>query len=155
MKQYKTVPDFFRENAEKDQKTETEILEQKARQALAGLTGQYLEQMNMDVVIMKELLQKAKKASDKKRLNIIREDFFLKVHDMKGQGSTFGYPLLTELGAYACEFLRNKTKITDSDLEILEQIVKDTQLVLDDDLTGMGGQAGADIRAHLVREEGQ
>ena len=153
MKQYKTVPDFFRENTEKDQQTEADILARKAREALAGLTGQYLKQMDSDIVFMKKLLQKAKKTTDKKRLTLIREDFFLKVHDMKGQGSTFGYPLLTELGAYACEFLRNKTEITDSDLVVLDNVVKDIQLVLDDDLTGTGGQAGVDIRERLVREE--
>lgn len=153
MKQYKDVPDFFRENAEKDNKTETEILSQKANQAISGLVGQYLEQTANDVMVMKELLEKAKNASAKKRFALIREDFFVKVHDMKGQGSVFGYPLLTELGAYACEFLRNKKEITDTDLDILEQVVKDADLILRDDLMGMGGQAGSDIRAHLIRGE--
>lgn len=153
MNDYKNVPDFFRENAEKDNKTEAEILAQKANQAISGLVGQYLEQTTNDVRVMKELLEKAKKASAKKRFALVREDFFVKVHDMKGQGSVFGYPLLTELGAYACDFLRNKKEITDADLDILVQVVKDADLVLQDDLTGMGGQAGADIRAHLTREE--
>ena len=72
---------------------------------------------------------------------------------MKGQGSVFGYPLLTELGAYACELLRHKKEITDEDLSVLEQVIKDTELVLNDDLMGLGGQAGADIRARLTSEE--
>lgn len=153
MKQYKEVPDFFRENAEKDNKTEAEILAQKANQAISGLVGQYLEQTENDVRIMKDLLQKAKNVSGKKRFTLIREEFFVKVHDMKGQGSVFGYPLLTELGAYACDFLRNKKEITDTDLDILAQVVKDADLILRDDLMGMGGQIGADIREHLEKKD--
>ena len=152
MKQYKTVPDFFRENAEKDQKTETEILEQKARQALDGLTGLYLEQINTDVVIMKELLQKAKKASDKKRLNIIREDFFLKVHDMKGQGTTFGYPLLSDLGKVACDYLRHKTEVSLADLDYLSLLVADIQTVLDKKLVGKGGRLGTEIKKRWIKD---
>ena len=153
MKQYRDVPDFFRENAEKDKQTEAEILIQKANQSISGLTQQYLEQTKNDVQVMKDLLQKAKKANHQKRFALIREDFFIKVHDMKGQGSVFGYPLLTEPGAYACELLRHKKEITDEDLSVLEQVIKDTELVLNDDLMGLGGQAGADIRARLTSEE--
>ena len=153
MKQYKDVPDFFRENAEKDNKTEAEILAQKANQAISGLKEQYLEQTKEDVRIMKDLLLKAQKAEQQKRFKVIREDFFIKVHDMKGQGSTFGYPLLTEGGAYACDFLRNKKEITDADLTVLKQIVKDAETVLKEDLMGTGGQIGADIRERLEKKD--
>lgn len=153
MKQYKDVPDFFRENAEKDKKTETEILAQKANQAISGLKEQYLEQTKEDVCIMKDLLLKAKKANQQKRFKFIREDFFIKVHDMKGQGSVFGYPLFTELGSYACELLRHKEEISDEDLSVLEQVVKDAETVLEEDLMGTGGQIGADIRARLEKKD--
>lgn len=153
MKQYKDVPDFFRENAEKDRQTETDILAQKANQAISGLKEQYLEQTKEDVRIMKDLLLKAQKAEQQKRFKFIREDFFIKVHDMKGQGSTFGYPLLTEIGAYACDFLRYKQEITDADLTVLKQIVKDAETVLEEDLMGTGGQIGADIRERLEKKD--
>lgn len=153
MKQYKNVPDFFRENAEKDNKTEAEILAQKANQAISGLKEQYLEQTKEDVRIMKDLLLKAQKAEQQKRFKFIREDFFIKVHDMKGQGSTFGYPLLTEIGAYACDLLRYKQEITDADLTVLKQVVKDAETVLEEDLMGTGGQIGADIRERLEKKD--
>lgn len=153
MNDYKNVPDFFRENAEKDNKTEAEILAQKANQAISGLKEQYLEQTKEDVRIMKDLLLKAQKAEQQKRFKFIREDFFIKVHDMKGQGSTFGYPLLTEVGAYACDFLRNKKEITDADLTVLKQVVKDAETVLEEDLMGTGGQIGADIRERLEKKD--
>ena len=72
---------------------------------------------------------------------------------MKGQGSTFGYPLLTEVGAYACDFLRNKKEITDADLTVLKQVVKDAETVLAEDLMGTGGQIGADIRERLEKKD--
>lgn len=153
MNDYKNVPDFFRENAEKDRQTETDILAQKANQAISGLKKQYLEQTTNDVRIMKDLLLKAQKAEQQKRFKFIREDFFIKVHDMKGQGSTFGYPLLTEVGAYACDFLRNKKEITDADLTVLKQVVKDAETVLEEDLMGTGGQIGADIRERLEKKD--
>lgn len=153
MQEYKNVPDFFRENAEKDNKTEADILAQKASQAISGLKKQYLEQTKEDVRIMKDLLLKAQKAKQQERFKFIREDFFIKVHDMKGQGSTFGYPLLTEIGAYACDLLRYKQEITDADLTVLKQVVKDAETVLEEDLMGTGGQIGADIRERLEKKD--
>ena len=149
MEKYETIPELFRENAAANEKTEAELMAQKAAQVISGLTDQYLVQVKKDLAEMKKILQKACGAQPDKRFKLIREKFFLKVHDMKGQGSTFGYPLLTEVGSYACNYLRRKKEITDADLDVLKGVVADIDRILTDDLTGMGGLAGSEIRGHL------
>ena len=151
MTEYDEVPAFFRKNIGKDIPTEAEIMSNKASQAISSLTGQYVDQAKADLQVMKKLLSQARKATPGKRFRMIREDFFMKVHDMKGQGSTFGYPLLTEVGGYACDYLRNKSEITQEDLGVLDRLVADIERVLSDDLTGMGGLAGSEIRTHLEK----
>ena len=149
MTEYDDLPAVFRRNIGKDIPTEAELMSDKATQAISGLTAQYVEQAKADLQVMKKLLAQARKATPGKRFRLMREDFFMKVHDMKGQGSTFGYPLLTEVGACACDYLRNKTEVTPEDLDVLTRLVADIERILTDDLTGMGGLAGSEIRAHL------
>jgi len=147
---HKDIPDLFKKNTEAEPIIEANVMAQKAANAISGLTQQYLDQVKADVILMKDLLKRAEKAKEKERFHLIRDEFFLKVHDMKGQGSTFGYPLLTEVGAYACNYLRKKKEITLDDLQILARIIVDVEQILEENLTGLGGLAGSEIRTHLV-----
>ena len=144
------IPDIFRENMAKSHKTETEIMAQKAADAISGLTGQYLTQVKQDLTTLKQILAKARQSTPDMYFSLVHEIFFLKMHDMKGQGSTFGYPLLTEIGAYTCNYLRYKKEITSTDLDKLTQLVNDIDQILTQNLTGTGGNIGAEIRSHLT-----
>lgn len=149
MTKHNQIPETFLQNDGVKIADKAEELSRQAADAISGLTEQYLVQSKEDLVIMKKLLVRARTAPDAKRFNLIRDKYFLKVHDMKGQGSTFGYPLLTEVGAYACDYLRHKTEITDADLDLLDKLTLDVERILKEDLTGMGGMAGSEIRSHL------
>lgn len=133
--------------------TEAERLAQKAKEALSDLVDIYVIQARQDFQIMQDLLSQATSAPVDERFHLIRDEFFVKMHDLKGQGATFGYPLLTEIGAFACDFLRHKTEISSSDLDILKDTLSDMELVLKNNLTDSGGALGNDIRNHLKQRE--
>lgn len=153
MGKYDNIPSFFKKNIGKDTQMETDILADKAAAAIAGLSEQYLNQVQSDMVVMRDLLNRARTADAAERFRLIRDDFFGKVHDMKGQGATFDYPLLTDLGGFACDYLRLKKEITPADLEVLDGLVADMDTVLSHRLTGEGGALGQKIRAHLIQDK--
>jgi len=130
--------------------SQTQELLDKANQAVLGLKDQYIAQTRSDIEAMHDFLTRAKTAKEQKRLKLVRTDFFQKMHDMKGLGATFGYSLLTALGKFACDYLRNKTQISDDDIQKMEQILSDATRVLDDDLSGTGGTIGAEIYSHIT-----
>ena len=146
------LPDFFKKR-EKVFQTDAEILAARAAEALAGLADTYRSQLDQDIQIMRDLLDRAADLTPVNRMPPIRTDFFGKMHDLKGQGTTFGYPLLTDLGGYTCDYLRHKTEITDFDLTVLTRVLNDVECIFRDSLTGEGGSVGADIRRRLSQRE--
>lgn len=146
------MPDFFQKNKEKEIQTETEILAAKAAEAIADLTDTYLAQVEQDIMVMRALLKQALHANPAGRFHAIRDDFFVKVHDLKGQGATFGYPLLTDLGAWTCDYLRQKKEITDKDLQVLTRVLDDIETVFQKRLINDGGDMGQQIHQRLEQE---
>lgn len=47
------------------------------------------------------------------------ERMFNLTHEIRGQGGTFGYPLVSTVGDSLCKFLENKTALQPLDLEII------------------------------------
>ncbi|MBR6412707.1 MAG: hypothetical protein IKS41_06075 [Alphaproteobacteria bacterium] len=143
----KEVPFIFQKNRQR--KTDAEILSDKAAQVLAELSAPYVAQVKQDIQTMYEVLKKAEVAAPPKKLTLIQEEFFIKMHDLKGQGATFGYPLLTDIGTVVCAFLRSKKSFSGLDIDFLKRFVDDADAVIQGNLTGDGGEEGAIIRKHL------
>ena len=152
MKKYTSIPDFFRKYIGGKPETGTEILSVEANKVISELSDDYLVQVQKDTAAMADILKKARRVKQERRFQLIREDFFLHMHDMKGQGTTFGYPLLSDLGKVACDYLRHKTEISLSDLDYLALVLADTQMVLDKNLTGKGGKLGTEIKKRWVKD---
>ena len=111
-------------------------LQKLALSALSDLTPLFLEHTASDIQFMLSALDSARSASATKRYTLIRDDFFRKAHDMKGEGSTFDYPLLTFLGTVMCDYLRPKTSISKTDLDFLSACMTDVKTVFDQKITG-------------------
>lgn len=144
------VPLIFQRK--KSTKTDAELLSDKASQVLAELSQDYILQVKKDIMVMHDLLNRAETVSPQKRGELIQNDFFLKMHDLKGQGSTFGYPLLTEIGAAVCDLLRHKKGFSGLDITLLKRYVNDADRVIQENLTGDGGPKGAEIRNRLKED---
>lgn len=65
-------------------------------------------------------------------------------HNIKGMGTSFGFPLMTEAGTSICCYLR---RLNDEvmDKPLLEAHLKSFQLVLAKRMVGDGGQIGAEL----------
>jgi hypothetical protein len=69
-------------------------------------------------------------------------------HDLKGQGTTFDYPLVSRIGAALCDYLRNVPEERRT-ADAIDALIAAVTLVLRREIKGDGGAAGADIAAAL------
>ncbi|MPY71614.1 MAG: hypothetical protein GEU92_16190 [Alphaproteobacteria bacterium] len=70
-------------------------------------------------------------------------------HDMKGQASTFGYPLATEICGLLCLLLARRPHLNDPALSVSQAHVSGLAVVLEHGLAGDGGDLGRQLVERL------
>ena len=68
---------------------------------------------------------------------------------MKGQGSTFGYDLITLIAGSLCDFIRHIPDATDAELSAVAQHLVVMRVILDVQAKGSGGPFADKMRANL------
>jgi hypothetical protein len=67
-------------------------------------------------------------------------------HELKGQGGTFGYPLITTFGQSLFEFAStSEGRVADDQIEIAKSHVDGIQAVIKNRVSGDGGALGAEL----------
>jgi len=61
-------------------------------------------------------------------------------HNMKGQGGTFGYELVTLVGQSLCDFIRHIPDATDAELKVIDRHLSVITMILEQKIKGSGGQ---------------
>ena len=77
-----------------------------------------------------------------KTINII-------AHDMKGQGGTFGYELITEFSNALYRFTEIGAGFSDNHIEIIKSHIDAMRVVIKDRVEGDGGEIGAELKKSL------
>lgn len=70
-------------------------------------------------------------------------------HDMKGQGGTFGYPLITDFADSLYGFTNNRKTIEDNHVEIVKAHLDSMRVVISGRLQGDGGADGQMLKEAL------
>lgn len=70
-------------------------------------------------------------------------------HNVKGQGTAFGYPLMTRIGDSLMRLIKSAGGSTAPDLQILGAHVSALQTVLQHDIRGAGGASGEALASRL------
>ncbi len=79
------------------------------------------------------------------------EELFRVAHDLKGQGASFGYPLVTKIADTLCKLTRDrKLAYENRHLDLAKAHLDAAHLVLTKEIKGEGGQVGADLTAKLT-----
>ena len=73
------------------------------------------------------------------------------VHDMRGQGGSFGYPLITRISGSFCRFLESVNDVTPQALAISNAHAKALRTVLENRISGNGGEMGDKIATGLEK----
>jgi hypothetical protein len=78
------------------------------------------------------------------------EALFRVGHDLKGQGSSFGYPLVTKIGHSLCALTRDRARQYESKhLELAKSHLDAIDLILTKGIKGEGGKVGTELVAKL------
>ncbi len=119
----------------------------KAEAAVAALAQNFTEWMRADLDKALASLADAR-ASQPENGAPLREIFDV-CHNIKGQGGTFGYDLITHFGASLCNFIRDAGPASERKLKVVEAHLTAIRFILDRDIRGDGGQVGKQLQAKL------
>jgi hypothetical protein len=68
--------------------------------------------------------------------------FYRLAHDMKGQGGTFGYPLLTHIGEVLCRMTADRRDAGETEVGVLRAHLDAARRIMMDRIEGDGGAEG-------------
>ncbi len=111
-----------------------------AEAALESLRDEYRAWVTEDLAKLKDAFEaaKAEPGGAGRRLDAV----FRIAHEMKGQGETFEYDLVTEIGASLCRFLERVAEIGPQELETAELHLDALSAVVGGRIMGDGGETG-------------
>jgi chemotaxis protein histidine kinase CheA len=80
----------------------------------------------------------------------VKAEVFRIAHDMKGQGGSFGYPLITAVGNRLCRFLeRAGDPMTPEQRAVARAHAETLHTILSNRIQGEAGQTGTEMLARL------
>jgi chemotaxis protein histidine kinase CheA len=120
---------------------------EKAEQIIAGLQDSYLEWVQEDLSKLQALYEEALARPDQRM--ILLKDVFRIAHDIKGQGGSFGYDLMTVVGNHLCRFVEALDEVDEAELDVIKLHLDSMRLIIAQRLEGAGGAAGDKIVAGL------
>lgn len=142
-----------------DDSKESEMARRLARAeaAVADLAKSYVTWASADVEKCSEHLAVARSAQpgadipegavDDRMIAV--QALYTVAHNIKGQGTSFGFPLMTRLGDSLCRLTRNKRPVADSDLTVIQAHLDAMRLVLAQNIRGDGGVLGDKLAQRL------
>jgi len=115
----------------------------RAEAVIADMTDNYVEWAVKDLAKIHQALENLK-AEKKDRKDALSQIFQLS-HDMKGQGGSFGYTLMTILGGNLCDFVDKLENAGPAEIEVIQLHINAMGLVIAKEMKGDGGKAGVQL----------
>ena len=121
----------------------------RAEAVIADMTDNYLEWAAEDLAKIHRALEdlQVEKKDHKDALARI----FQLSHDMKGQGGSFGYPLITTVGESLCKTLLGREALDETLLDLVGVHVESMRLIISLRLMDDGGREGAMLISELEK----
>lgn len=110
----------------------------RAEAVIADLADDYLEWVQEDLVRIEAAYEALKASPDKGTLDAV----FQIAHDMKGQGGSFGFDLMTAVGNQLCRLSERIDKIGPREVEMVRVHIDAMKVIITNKMKGDGGNAG-------------
>lgn len=117
-----------------------ETLEQ-AEELISNLQSEYLVWVQDDLRRIQARFDEVAALPAEDRLAAMQAVFGV-AHDMKGQGGSFGFPLMTNIANNLCRFIETQKRFGPAELEAVRVHIDALRLVMADKITGDGGVKG-------------
>ena len=122
---------------------------EKAEEAISAMAPQYLEWVKQDLISIDAAYNDLINSDEKIQENCQR--IFLISHDMKGQGGTFGFDLITSIGDQLCRMIDKIVLIDENEIEAIRVHIDAMKLVINNKISGNGGSEGEEILTGLKK----
>ncbi len=120
-----------------------------AESKITKMLPQYLQWANNDISNLRSLLEEIAQTPDKST-EILKRMFTIS-HDMKGQGGSFGYSLITQVAGSLCEYVKVLERMNDTNIKVTKLHINAMDLILREHLTGDGGLKGQEILQQIKK----
>lgn len=115
-----------------------------AEAAVAALADSFLEWITADIEKARQALESAKDKPGDNHAEL--REIFGVVHNVKGQGGSFGYDLLTKIGGSMCGYLRaENASASEKQLKVIAAHFAAMDFVLEKNIQGSGGDVGSQL----------
>lgn len=113
----------------------------RAEAAIASLGEEFLGWIEQDVKAAQHKFDAISDLPEDERDHAMQELFTI-LHDMKGQGGSFGFPLVTSIANNLCRFMETRTSFGQAEMEAILLHISALRLVVAERLSGDGGTKG-------------
>jgi len=121
---------------------------ERAEALIANLQGDYLEWAQEDAEHLMRAVANLESGHDDS--TAAREELFRIAHDMKGQGGSFGYDLVTVVGDRLCRFLEKApAPLTPAQMKAVRLHAETMRLIIAQRIEGDGGTIGGELLGGL------
>jgi chemotaxis protein histidine kinase CheA len=122
---------------------------ERAEAVIASMSDNYLKSVQDDMIKISAAFERLKNSRGGGSTEAIEEIFRIS-HDVKGQGGSFGYPLLTAIGNELCRLIEKLgNDIGASEIEAIRIHIDAMKLVVSDRMKGDGGKQGKTLLVGL------
>jgi len=122
---------------------------ERAEKAIASMTDDYLDWVRQDLIKIDAAFDALRNAEGERKDEL--DAVFQLAHDIKGQGGSFGYDLMTALGNQLCRMIERLDHCDDDVIDAIGVHIDSMKLVIGQDLKGDGGAAGEKMLAGLEK----
>jgi len=120
----------------------------KAEEVIANLADDYLDWVREDLVRLEAAYEQLKNAEGDAAAEL--ENVFQIAHDMKGQGGSFGYDLMTAIGDQLCRLVEKMDKAGPRELKMIRVHIDAMRVIITKELKGDGGNEGRQLLMGLT-----
>lgn len=117
----------------------------RAERIMDELASEYFDKLGSDIKELEGLISKFSKDRDPAHL----DEVFKLVHNMRGQGTTFDFPLVTAVGASFCNYSANRVDKNRYSFELIIQHLEALKVIYRENLQGEGNQLARTVVAAL------
>lgn len=117
---------------------------QDAEAAIGSMAEDYLVWVKDDIANLQGAYDKS--VADPSGADESREEMYGFAHDIKGQGGSFGYPLMTAVGNQLCKFMEGiEGNLNAAQLQVVKVHIDTLRLIIQERMEGDGGKAGSQL----------
>ena len=113
----------------------------RAEALIANLHGEFVVWVQEDLKKLQQHFDAAMVLPVEERDHAMKQVFGV-LHNMRGQGGSFGFPLVTQIANMLCRFMETRATFQQAEMEAVSLCIDAIRLVVGEGMSGDGGTKG-------------